>query len=181
MTLPLEEEGAFVVNLDIAPEPLEDLMLAGAKSCVCGDARRLPFRAEAFDVVFSKGSIHHSHPIDQPLRAMARVAKSGGHIIVAEPGKHMLSHPPRVLSPSGLGFPTPYEDAISAREVVDILNKEGISQIEVAALTHAPPGASPLIARLWAGLGRAMPRLFRRFAFEFIVYGRKEMPARAIL
>jgi len=181
VTLPLEEEGAFVVNLDIAPEPLEDLMQAGAKSCVCGDARRLPFRADAFDVVFSKGSIHHSHPIDQPLRAMARVAKSGGHIIVAEPGKHVLSRPPRVLSPSGLGYPTPYEDAISTREVIDILNNEGISQLEVAALTHAPPGVTPLIARLWESLGKAMPWLFRRFAFEFIVYGRKGGPTRAIL
>ncbi|MCK4242821.1 MAG: methyltransferase domain-containing protein [Dehalococcoidia bacterium] len=181
VTLPLEEAGAFVVNLDIAPEPLEDLMQAGAKICVCGDARRLPFRAGAFDVVFSKGSIHHSHPIDQPLQAMVGVVKSGGHIIVAEPGKHMLSRPPRVLSPSGLGYPTPYEDAISAREVVDILSNEGISQIEVAALTHAPPGFSPFIARLWESLGRAMPWLFRRFAFEFIVYGRKTMPAHAIL
>ena len=173
VTLPLEEEGAFVVNLDIAPEPLEDLMQAGAKSCVCGDARRLPFRAGAFDVVFSKGSIHHSHPIEQPLQAMAGAVKSGGHIIVAEPSKHILSRPPRVLSPSGLGYPTPYEDAISAREVVDILSKEGVSQLEVKALVHAPPGVPSLISRLWESLGQAMPWLFRRFAFEFIVYGRK--------
>ena len=173
VTLPLEEAGAFVVNLDIAAEPLEDLMQAGARSCVCGDARQLPFRAEAFDAVFSKGSIHHSHPIEQPLRAMARVAKSGGHIIVAEPSKHVLSRPSRLLLPSGLGYPTPYEHAISAREVIRILSKESISQLEVKALTHAPPGLPSTLARLWERLGRAMPWLFDRFAFEFIVCGQR--------
>ena len=173
VTLPLEEAGAFVVNLDIALEPLEDLKQAGARSCVCGDACQLPFRAEAFDVVFSKGSIHHSHPIAQPLRAMAGVVKSGGHIIVAEPSKYMLSRLPRLLLPSGLGCTTPYEDAISAGEVVGILGKEGISQLEVKALTHAPPGVPSPIARLWERLGKTMPWLFDRFAFEFIVCGQR--------
>lgn len=173
VTLPLEEAGAFVVNLDIASEPLEDLVEAGAKNCVCGDFRHLPFPAEAFDIVFSKGSIHHSHPIAEPLKAMARVAKKGGYIIVAEPSKQMLSHLPRLLLPSGLGCPTPYEDAISAREVAGILGKEGVSKLEVKALTHAPPGVPSFAARPWEGLGKAMPWLFDRFAFEFIVCGKK--------
>lgn len=173
VTLPLEEAGAFVVNLDIAIEPLEDLKQAGARSCVRGDARQLPFRPDAFDVVFSKGSIHHSHPIAQPLRAMARVVKREGHIIVAEPSKHMLSGLPRLLLPSGLGYPAPYEAPISATEVVQILGEEGISQIERATLTHAPPGVPSPIARLWERLGKAMPWLFDRFAIEFIVHGQK--------
>ena len=193
VTLPLEQEGAFIVNLDIASEPLEDLREAGAKSCVCGDARRLPFPAETFDVVFSKGSIHHSHPIAEPLGAMARVLKRGGHIIVAEPSKYTLSRLPSFLFPPklakaicasfkalrpkgeqpGLGYPSPYEGPISAREVIGILGKEGIFQFQRASLTHAPPGIPAPIARLWERLGNAMPWLFDRFAFGFMVYGRK--------
>ncbi|MFQ5924740.1 MAG: class I SAM-dependent methyltransferase [Dehalococcoidia bacterium] len=193
VTLPLEQEGAFIVNLDIASEPLEDLRAAGAKSCVCGDARRLPFPAEAFDVVFSKGSIHHSHPIAEPLGAMVRVLKRGGHIVVAEPSKYMLSRLPSLFLPpklakavgaafkalrpegekSGLGYPTPYEDAISAGEVIGILGEEGISRFQRASLSHAPPVTPAAIARLWERLGNAMPWLFDRFAFEFMVYGRK--------
>jgi SAM-dependent methyltransferase len=187
VSLPLEEEGAFIVNLDIATEPLEDLIEAGAKNCVCGDARQLPFRAEAFDVVFSKGSVHHSHPIAEPLRAMARVAKRGGHIIVAEPNRGALHRLPRYLLPPlgrkafstllakkpGLGYPTPYEEAISTREVVSLLAGEGISQFQIAILTHASPKAPTFIAHLWQSLGKAMPWLFDRFAFEFILYGRK--------
>ena len=173
VSLPLEQEGAFMVNFDIVSDSLEDLRRAGAQSCVCGDVRRLPFRAEVFDVVFSKGSVHHSHPVAEPLLAMARLVKRGGDIIVAEPSKYMLSRLPRFLLPAGLGYPTPYEDAISAGEVVSILAKEGISRFQIATLTHAPPGIPAPIARLWEGFGKAMPRLFNRFAFEFMVYGQK--------
>ncbi|MBE0415044.1 MAG: methyltransferase domain-containing protein [Dehalococcoidia bacterium] len=173
VSLPLEQEGAFIVSLDIVSEPLEDLRQAGVQNCVCGDARRLPFQAEAFDVVFSKGSVHHSHPIAEPLGAMARVVKRRGHIIIAEPSKYMLSHLHRLLLPAGLGYPTPYEDAISAQEVIGILGKEGISRFQIATLTHAPPGTPAPIARLWERLGKAMPWLFNRFAFEFMVYGQK--------
>ncbi len=173
VSAPLEEGGAFLVNMDIVSEPLEDLVEAGAKNCVCGDVRRLPFRPEAFDVVFSKGSVHHSHPIDEPLREMAKVVKRGGHILVAEPNKYTLSRLPRFLLPNGFGCPTPYENAISARQVVSILSQEGISQFQIAALTCAAPGVPSPLARLWEGLDKAMPRLFDRFAFEFIVYGKK--------
>jgi len=193
VSLPLEREGAFLVNLDLVYESLDDLRQAGASNCVCGDARHLPFRPEAIDVVFSKGSVHHCHPIAEPLRAMARVVKRGGHIIVAEPNRYMLHRLPTLLLPtkltkaigasfkdlwpwgpkSGLGYPTPYEQAISAREVMSILGKEGISQLQVTTLTHAPPRTPAPIARLWEDMGQAMPWLLERFAFEFIVYGRK--------
>ncbi len=172
VTLPLQREGAFIVNLDIVGDCLEDLKQAGAANCVCGDARRLPFRAEGFDVVFSKGSVHHSHPIAEPLRAMVRAVKPGGHIVVAEPNRYALLRLPRRLLPSGLGRPTPYEGAISAGEVIHILAQEGISQFRIADLTYAPPGTPASIASLWGRLGNIMPWL-DRFAFEFMVYGRK--------
>jgi len=175
VSLPLEIEGAFIINLDVASGPLEDLAEAGVKHCVCGDARHLPFRAEAFDVVFSKGSVHHTHPIDEPLLAMARVVKQGGHIIVAEPNKHAIFQLrlPGFLLPSGLAYPSPYENAISARQVMSILAKDGISKFQVTALTHAPAGTPSPIARLWEHLGKVMPWLFDRFAFEFILHGQK--------
>lgn len=175
VSLPLEIEGAFIVNLDIASGPLEDLAEAGARHCVCGDVRRLPFRAGAFDVVFSKGSVHHSHPIDEPLLAMARAVKPGGHIIIAEPNKHAIFQLrlPSFLMPSGLAYPSPYENAISAHQAMGILAKDGISRFQASALTYAPAGTPSSIARLWERLGRAMPWLFDRFAFEFILHGQK--------
>ena len=171
VSLPLEQAGALMVNLDLVSDPLEDLMGAGAQNCVCGDARQLPFRAEAFDVVFSKGSLHHSRPIAEPLRAMARVVKRGGHIVVAEPSKYMFL--PRFLLPAGLGHPTPYENALSRGEVARILAKEGIDRLYYTALSHAPPGTPEPLARFWERLGHAMPWLFDRLAFEFILAGQR--------
>ena len=171
VSLPLEQAGAFMVNLDVVSDSLEDLVAAGAENCVCGDIRRLPFRAEAFDVVFSKGSLHHSQPIAEPLRAMARVVKRGGHIIAAEPSKY--SRLPRFLLPAGLGHPTPYENALSRRQVTRILAKDGVDQLHYTALTHVPPGTPAPLANLWERLGQAMPWLFDRFAFEFILHGKR--------
>ena len=167
LSLPLERDGAFMVNLDVVSDCLEDLVGLGAGNCVCGDVRRLPFRDDAFDVVFSKGSIHHCHPIAEPLKQMSRVLGVGGHIIVAEPRKVYEQ------DKSGLGCPSPYESGVSIREVVAALGCEGISRFQIGALTYAPPSAPSLIARLWEVLGNALPWLFSRFAFEFIVYGRK--------
>jgi ubiquinone/menaquinone biosynthesis C-methylase UbiE len=171
VALPLQQAGAFLVNMDVVSESVEDLLKSGAENCVCGDIRRLPFRSESFDVVFSKGSLHHSQPIDKPLKEMARVARSGGHIIAVEPNKNTpLPHFPL---PAGLGHPTPYEQAISRDEVVRILSGEGIKRFRSAAFTRTAPGTPPWLARAWEWLGRTMPLFFDRYAFEFILHGRK--------
>lgn len=171
VSLPLEQEGAFIVNMDVVSDSMQDLMAAGARHCVCGDARRLPFRDAAFDVAFTKGSLHHSQPVDTPLKEMARVIRRGGHIIAAEPNSYAYLR--RFPMPAGLGHPTPYEHAISSREVRRILAKEGVSDFRVASFTCAHPATPLPLARAWQVMGRIAPRLFDRFAFEFILHGRK--------
>lgn len=171
VALPLEGAGAFVVNLDVVSDSMQDLMAAGARHCVCGDARRLPFRDAVFDVVFTKGSLHHSQPIDTPLKEIARVARRGGHIIAAEPNRYVcLPHSPM---PAGLGYPSPYEHAISSRQVQRILSSQGICDFKIAPFTYAHPATPAFIASACKNIAHVAPRLFDRFAFEFILYGRK--------
>ncbi len=171
VALPLQQAGAFLVNMDVVGESVEDLLKSGARNCVCGDVRNLPFRSGSFDVVFSKGSLHHSQPIDRPLQEMVRVAVSGGHIIAVEPNRDMPL--PRFPLPAGLGHPTPYEQSLSRDDVVRILSGEGIDRFHCAAFTRTAPGTPPWLARTWERLGRVMPRVFDRLAFEFVVHGRK--------
>ena len=173
VSLPMQAEGALMVNMDIVNESMQDLMNCGAKTCVCGDIRQLPFRGEAFDVVFSKGSLHHSQPIDEPLRAMARVCKKGGYIVLVEPNKYMTV--PRRRLPKGLAVPTPYEYHLSSRAIVRILKSNGIADVHTEAFTHAPPGTPGLVARIWEWKGHIMPWLFKLFAFEFLVRGQKKL------
>jgi uncharacterized protein YbaR (Trm112 family)/ubiquinone/menaquinone biosynthesis C-methylase UbiE len=173
VSLPLQDEGALMVNMDIVNESMQDLSAWGAKTCVCGDIRQLPFRSESFDVVFSKGSLHHSQPIDEPLQSMTRVCKKGGHIVLVEPNKYMTV--PRHRLPKGLAVPTPYEHHLSSRAIVKILKSNGVSDVHTETFTHAPPGTPKLVARIWEWKGHVMPWLFKYFAFEFLVRGQKKL------
>lgn len=173
VSLPLQDEGALMVNLDIVNESMQDLMNWGARTCVCGDIRQLPFRDDSFDVVFSKGSLHHSQPIDEPLQSMIRVCRKGGHVVLVEPNK--LVTLPRSRLPKGFAVPTPYEHHLSSRTIVKILKDSGVSDIHTEAFTHAPPGTPKIVAHIWDWKGRAMPWLFRHFAFEFLVRGQKKL------
>ncbi|AAG20284.1 membrane protein [Halobacterium salinarum NRC-1] len=50
-----------------------------------GDAERLPFKPDSFDVVWSSGSIEYwPHPV-QGLRELRRVAKPGSQVLVVGP------------------------------------------------------------------------------------------------
>lgn len=173
VSLPLQDEGALMVNLDIVNESMQDLMNWGAKTCVCGDIRRLPFRDDSFDVVFSKGSLHHSQPIDEPLQSMIRVCKKGGHVVLVEPNKNVTL--PRSRLPKGFAVPTPYEHHLSSHAIVRILKSSGVDDIHTEAFTHAPPGTPKLVASIWGWKGRAMPWLLKHFAFEFLVRGQKKL------
>ncbi|WP_096393844.1 methyltransferase domain-containing protein [Halorubrum trapanicum] len=50
-----------------------------------GDAERLPFRDDAFDVVWSSGSIEYWPNPVEGLRELRRVAKPGGQVLVVGP------------------------------------------------------------------------------------------------
>lgn len=52
---------------------------------VVGDMRRLPFRSEAFDVVWNSSTLEHVEQPDIALEEMRRVTRSGGHVFVGVP------------------------------------------------------------------------------------------------
>jgi ubiquinone/menaquinone biosynthesis C-methylase UbiE len=49
-----------------------------------GDVARLPFRADQFDVVLTRYSLHHVQRPAEVLAEMARVCKAAGHVAVAD-------------------------------------------------------------------------------------------------
>lgn len=50
-----------------------------------GDAENLPFRDGVFDVVFCKGSLHHTRDHGRFLEGCRRVLKPGGILVLSEP------------------------------------------------------------------------------------------------
>lgn len=85
----LLERGCHVTEVDVVLEPLLYLRERGAQSCVCCDARRLPFADNAFDVCTSFGSLHHMWPIRNALSEMLRV--TDGHVHLNEPNSLALT------------------------------------------------------------------------------------------
>ncbi|ERJ05280.1 Membrane protein [Halorhabdus tiamatea SARL4B] len=77
-----------VYGLDQSPHQLgkarEKLGDDPVQFCL-GDAERLPFESDSFDVVWSSGSIEYwPNPVDA-LEECGRVARPGGHVLVVGP------------------------------------------------------------------------------------------------
>ena len=55
-----------------------------------GSLMKLPFEDELFDIVVSSGVLHHTVNPEQGFREIARVLKSGGHLVLGVYGKYGL-------------------------------------------------------------------------------------------
>jgi ubiquinone/menaquinone biosynthesis C-methylase UbiE len=79
-----------VVALDLTPAMLDvgrrEAQRAGLANITFqeGDARALPFRDAAFDVVVTRFSVHHFEEPSIVVREMARVCKPGGSVAVID-------------------------------------------------------------------------------------------------
>lgn len=79
--------GARAVGIDITPRHAElatlHLAAMGLRGDVhVGDAERLPFPDESFDVVSSNGVLHHTPNMPAALREIHRVLRPGGRMTV---------------------------------------------------------------------------------------------------
>lgn len=67
---------------------------AGARRCpvnvVLGNAERLPYPDQSFDMVFCHQSIHHIIQQEQAMAEFYRVLKPGGHLLFAESCKKFI-------------------------------------------------------------------------------------------
>jgi SAM-dependent methyltransferase len=108
-----------VVALDQAWAPLRAAETPG----ICAQARRLPFPAASFDLVFCQCALLWMAPLPQVVSEIWRILQPGGILIALEPDYGgLLEHPP----------------AVALRE------------IWLAALARA--GADPLVGRALPGL-----------------------------
>ncbi|MCY2960333.1 MAG: class I SAM-dependent methyltransferase [Planctomycetota bacterium] len=82
----LSEKLPGAVGLDISHDMLlvSEQYVPGAR-LVTGDAEKLPFQDGAFDVVFCKGSLHHTRDHVGFLANCKRTLRSGGVLVMSEP------------------------------------------------------------------------------------------------
>lgn len=73
---------AHVVGIDLSPAMLA--CGSGASPRVCGDAQRLPFRSESFDLVCSSLMCGDIPDVGAWIREASRVVKPGGHVVYSD-------------------------------------------------------------------------------------------------
>ncbi|MFZ5648909.1 MAG: class I SAM-dependent methyltransferase [Bacillota bacterium] len=99
LALVMAEMGHRITCLDIAEEMLEK---AGEKfknnnlpgKFVVGDAEKLPFEDNSFDVVFNRHVVWSLPDPDKAIREWKRVLKAGGKLVIIDGnwGKHLPMH-----------------------------------------------------------------------------------------
>ncbi len=84
------EQGARPAGLDIAMDIVQQarrVFGAGEPDFVVADIRSIPFRADAFDLIYSMGTIEHFPEYTVSVHELFRVLKPGGTAIVGVPNK----------------------------------------------------------------------------------------------
>lgn len=84
----MKSYGPFIFAMDIASERVRSTagnlsrVSQGDGIAIKGDAEQLPFKDDAFDVVYSSGVLHHAPDTDKCIREVYRVLKPGGKAVI---------------------------------------------------------------------------------------------------
>jgi SAM-dependent methyltransferase len=154
----LAEEGAVAVALDYSPEALLRASEAGGDVLlVCGDALNLPFREDAFDLVFHQGVLEHFRDPDPLTRECARVLAPGGMLLVDVPQTfHPYTLLKKVLIAAGTWF-AGWETQFTAGGLRAHLRNHGLVPEGVYARYFSPSLGYRLIREAMLRLGIRLP------------------------
>lgn len=138
---PLEE----LVGMDVSVEMLKRARARAERNrlsyrLVRGDACRLPFRAESFDVVYARSILHHLPSPDAGAREIARVLRPGGDVVFLEPNETALSRVVRGLARKGDKFDEDHKE-FRADDLVALVRRH----LDVVEVKHAGYIAYPLL------------------------------------
>jgi SAM-dependent methyltransferase len=176
---PVVASGAAVVALDLSTELIqqarEKVRATGRARFCCGNAERLPFPDQTFDLVYGSSILHH---LDLPTaaRELLRVLRPGGRFVFAEPNaiNPQIALTFRVLPRSWSGL-SPDEQAFSRFRARRVLGDAGF--VDVASEPYdflhpfVPAPLVGLVERLSLGLERVP--LLREIAGSQIIRARR--------
>lgn len=148
-----------VVGVDISPGMLRLAMDRGLE-VVQGDATALPFDDGEFDLVYSFKVLAHVQDIDQALREMVRVTRSGGHLVLEFYNRMSLRYlAKRLGGPQKISDET-HEGAVFTRwdspmdlirrlpENVRVVNWAGVRVVTPLARAHRVPVVKDVLAKM---------------------------------
>ncbi len=128
--LALRGEKRTVVGVDLTLEQLQEAERFREKASmqhpilIRSDLFALPFKAASFDVVISRGVVHHTQDPEQAIRRIARHVKPGGIVILGYyDGVGRLTHRMRRAVAKLVGHPVVALDPVLGRNDLDAEKK----------------------------------------------------------
>lgn len=129
----LEEiPGCKLTGLDFSPA---GLALAAKLNPGCkfveGDARKMPFKSNSFDFVYSLGLIEHFTREDalKIIKEHCRAAKKGAIVMLVVPAKYSLLNVARIIA--GKRWPWGFEDPFSSSELLGLMTAAGLKNVKI--------------------------------------------------
>jgi SAM-dependent methyltransferase len=133
--------GGRVVALDYSEESLHLMRsaLGDTLAIVCGDATKLPFGAETFDVVYHQGLLEHFRNPGELLDENVRILKRGGVLLVDVPQKYhyytILKH---LMMAVGKWF-AGWETEFTVGTLTGLVEKRGLRVLGLYGHNMSPP------------------------------------------
>ncbi len=138
------ERGATVYGIDISPPTVIQARGAFSRTTplhgAVADVRDIPFLDDAFDIVYSMGTIEHFDETEQAVREIARVLKPGGRAIVGVPNRRdpflrpLLAAALQALGLYAYGF----EKSYSRPALRAMLQRSGLTVVSETAILFIP-------------------------------------------
>lgn len=102
----LKDEALISVGMDVSLANLRNARKATNAFVICGDAARMPFKDQAFDLVTEASVLHHILDWQNVVKESCRVCKpDGGIMLDAEPSKEMVAFSKLAVLVFDLRFP----------------------------------------------------------------------------
>jgi SAM-dependent methyltransferase len=135
--------GARAYGIDIsAPivNSARDAFEGTALAAAIADVRGIPFADNAFDIVYSMGTVEHFAESEAAVREMARVLKPDGRLILGVPNRHdFFLRPALVAVLNRLGcYAYGFEKSYSRRELRGMLERAGLDVVAESGILFIP-------------------------------------------
>jgi SAM-dependent methyltransferase len=181
--------GAQYTGTDLSPDMIE----AGRKKypgidLQVADAEALPFKDGTFDLIITRGLIHHLPNPNKGMQEACRVLKKGGYLIASEPHSNLLIYTIRLIFYKLSSHFSDSHKSFFKKEYEDLFEKNGFSIdkkrfIGITAFPFALPDILPLYKviplsffKLLVHLDLLLEKIpvIQSFAWHMIISARKD-------